>query len=43
MKKTKPGRKRKYTPVKETIVEMKTENNQVLKEEIQHKESEKAS
>lgn len=42
IEKQKPGRKRKYTPVKETIVEMKKENNQVLKEEIQHKESEKS-
>lgn len=39
--KTKPGRKRKYIPVKETIVARKQENEYELKEEIQHKEDEK--
>ncbi|MDA1571402.1 motility repressor MogR, partial [Bacillus cereus] len=42
IEKQKPGRKRKYIPVKETNVETKKENNQVLKEEVQHKESEKS-
>ncbi|PEY50575.1 motility repressor MogR [Bacillus cereus] len=41
IEKQKPGRKRKYIPVKETIVARKQENEYELKEEIQHKEDEK--
>ncbi|PGS85598.1 motility repressor MogR [Bacillus thuringiensis] len=41
IEKQKPGRKRKYIPVKETIVARKQENEYKLKEEIQHKEDEK--
>jgi len=41
IEKQKPGRKRKYTPVKETIAARKQENEYELKEEIQHKEDEK--
>ncbi|MFC9448847.1 DNA-binding domain-containing protein [Bacillus cereus] len=41
IEKQKPGRKRKYIPVKETIVARKQENKYELKEEIQHKEDEK--
>ncbi len=41
LKKQKPGRKRKYTPVKEPIVEMKKENKQELREEVQNTENEK--
>ncbi|BCA36061.1 motility repressor MogR [Bacillus thuringiensis] len=41
IEKQKPGRKRKYIPVKETIVVRKQENEYELKEEIQHKEDEK--
>lgn len=41
IEKQKPGRKRKYIPVKETIVTRKQENEYELKEEIQHKEDEK--
>ncbi|EOO26566.1 hypothetical protein ICM_00926 [Bacillus cereus BAG1X2-3] len=42
IEKQKPGRKRKYIPVKETIVARKQENEYELKEEIQHKEDEKS-
>ncbi|MFE7378418.1 DNA-binding domain-containing protein [Bacillus cereus] len=42
IEKQKPGRKRKYIPVKETVVEMKKENKQELKEEVQYKENEKS-
>ncbi|PRT13738.1 motility repressor MogR [Bacillus thuringiensis] len=41
IEKQKPGRKRKYITVKETIVARKQENEYELKEEIQHKEDEK--
>ncbi|PEE66582.1 motility repressor MogR [Bacillus thuringiensis] len=41
IEKQKPGRKRKYIPVKEKIVVRKQENEYELKEEIQHKEDEK--
>ncbi|MGF2771537.1 DNA-binding domain-containing protein [Bacillus cereus] len=41
IEKQKPGRKRKYISVKETIVARKQENEYELKEEIQHKEDEK--
>ena len=41
IEKQKPGRKRKYIAVKETIVARKQENEYELKEEIQHKEDEK--
>ncbi|HDX9526515.1 TPA: DNA-binding domain-containing protein [Bacillus thuringiensis] len=41
IEKQKPGRKRKYITVKETIVARKQENEYELKEEIQHKENEK--
>ncbi|HDR7705733.1 MULTISPECIES: DNA-binding domain-containing protein [Bacillus] len=41
IEKQKPGRKRKYIPVKETIVAGKQENEYELKEEIQHKEDDK--
>ncbi|MBG9749259.1 DNA-binding domain-containing protein [Bacillus thuringiensis] len=41
IEKQKPGRKRKYIPVKEIIVARKQENEYELKEEIQHKEDEK--
>ncbi|WP_142954693.1 DNA-binding domain-containing protein [Bacillus cereus] len=41
IEKQKPGRKRKYIPVKEKIVARKQENEYELKEEIQHKEDEK--
>ncbi|MHA2890302.1 DNA-binding domain-containing protein [Bacillus cereus] len=41
IEKQKPGRKRKYIPVKETIVARKQENEYELKEEIQYKEDEK--
>ncbi|MGR6004643.1 DNA-binding domain-containing protein [Bacillus cereus] len=41
IEKQKPGRKRKYIPVKETIVARKQKNEYELKEEIQHKEDEK--
>lgn len=41
IEKQKPGRKRKYIPVKERIVARKQENEYELKEEIQHKEDEK--
>ncbi|EKS8352240.1 DNA-binding domain-containing protein [Bacillus cereus] len=41
IEKQKPGRKRKYIPVKETIVARKQGNEYELKEEIQHKEDEK--
>ncbi|HDR4870804.1 MULTISPECIES: DNA-binding domain-containing protein [Bacillus cereus group] len=41
IEKQKPGRKRKYIPVKETIVARKQENEYELKEETQHKEDEK--
>lgn len=41
IEKQKPGRKRKYIPVKETIVARKQENEYELKEGIQHKEDEK--
>ncbi|WP_430476816.1 DNA-binding domain-containing protein [Bacillus cereus] len=42
IEKQKPGRKRKYTPVKETIAETKKESKQEVKEEIGHKENEKS-
>ncbi|PEW13368.1 motility repressor MogR [Bacillus cereus] len=42
IEKQKPGRKRKYIPVKETIVARKKENEYEFKEEIQHKEDEKS-
>ncbi|TKI79674.1 motility repressor MogR, partial [Bacillus cereus] len=41
IEKQKPGRKRKYIPVKEKIVARKQGNEYELKEEIQHKEDEK--
>lgn len=41
IEKQKPGRKRKYIPVKEAIVARKQGNEYELKEEIQHKEDEK--
>ncbi|MGE7860857.1 DNA-binding domain-containing protein [Bacillus mobilis] len=42
VEKQKPGRKRKYTPVKEPIVEMKTENKNELRKEVENTESEKS-
>ncbi|EOO68706.1 DNA-binding domain-containing protein [Bacillus cereus] len=41
IEKQKPGRKRKYIPVKETVIARKQGNEYELKEEIQHKEDEK--
>ncbi|MDA2298569.1 motility repressor MogR [Bacillus cereus] len=41
IEKQKPGRKRKYIPVKETVIARKQKNEYELKEEIQHKEDEK--
>ncbi|MGE7884518.1 DNA-binding domain-containing protein [Bacillus sp. NPDC094077] len=42
IEKQKPGRKRKYTPVKEPIVEIKKENKQELRKEVQSTENEKS-
>ncbi len=41
IEKQKPGRKRKYTPVKEPIVEIKKENKQELRNEVPNTENEK--
>ena len=43
IEKQKPGRKRKYTPVKETISEMKQERKQEVKEEFEMKRMKKTS
>ncbi|PFN26707.1 motility repressor MogR [Bacillus cereus] len=42
IEKQKPGRKRKYIPIKETTAATKKENKQELKEEVQYKEDEKS-
>ncbi len=42
IEKQKPGRKRKYTPIKEQIVEIKKENKQEVRKEVQNTENEKA-
>lgn len=40
IEKQKPGRKRKYTPIKEPIVEIKKENKQELRNEVPNTENE---
>lgn len=42
IEKQKPGRKRKYTPVKETIVETKQESKQEVNEDVRNEEDEKS-
>ncbi|WOA60005.1 DNA-binding domain-containing protein [Bacillus mycoides] len=42
IEKQKPGRKRKYTPVKETIVEAKQESKQEVNEDVRNEEDEKS-